>query len=115
MPKLFFSLARLQHVKVDLAFHTIDRQAWRYCHSLRIVKLPDTVVAIGHAFQGCYSLVTVEIPGCVGCSPVCGVLCSGTGCTIMDGAFHLAIGAVIGVCQTAVLLARDSSRGIVKV
>ena len=45
---------------------TVSRQAWRYCHSLRIVKLPDTVVAVGHAaFQGCYSLMTVEMPGCV--------------------------------------------------
>ena len=55
--KAFFSIARLRHVQVDPGFHTIERQAWRYCH---------TVVAIGYAaFQGCYSLVTVEMPGCV--------------------------------------------------
>ena len=62
----FFSVARLRHVKVDPGFHMIDRQAWRYCHSLQIVKLPDTAVAIEYAaFQGCYTLVMVEMPGCV--------------------------------------------------
>ena len=45
--KAFFSTARLRHVKVDPGFRTVSRQAWRYCHSLRIVKLLDTVVAIG--------------------------------------------------------------------
>ena len=64
--KAFFSVARLRHVNVDPGFHTIDRQAWRYCRSLQIVKLPDTVVAIEYAaFQGCYALVMVEMPGCV--------------------------------------------------
>ena len=53
--KAFFSTARLRHVKVDSGFHTVSRQAWRYCHSLRIVKLPDTV------FQGCYSLKMVDL------------------------------------------------------
>ena len=97
--KAFFSLARLRHVKVDPGFHTIDRQAWRYCHSLRIVKLPDTVVAIGHAaFQGCYSAVTVEMPCCV----ELGVRLFAECCAleqvgaITDGACHLAIGAVMG-------------------
>ena len=51
--KAFFSVAGLRRVKVDPGFHTIDRQAWRYCHSLQIVKSPDTVVAIEYAaFQG---------------------------------------------------------------
>ena len=97
--KAFVSLARLRRVKVDPGFHTIDRQAWRYCHSLRIVKLPDTVVAIGYAaFQGCYSLATVEMPGCV----ELGVRLFAECCAleqvgaITDGACHLAIGAVIG-------------------
>ena len=64
--KAFFSTARLRHVKVDTGFHTVSQQVWRYCHSLRIVKLLDTVVAIGYAaFQGCYSLKKVEMPGCV--------------------------------------------------
>ena len=63
MAKAFFSVARLRHVKVDPGFHMIDQQAWRYCHSLQIVKLPDTVVAIEYAaFQGCYTLVMVEMP-----------------------------------------------------
>ena len=55
--KAFFPVLRFRHVKVDSGFHMIDRQAWRYCHSLQIVKLPDT--------QGCYALVMVEMPGCV--------------------------------------------------
>ena len=64
--KAFYSVARLRHVMVDPGLHTIDRQAWRYCHSLQIVKLPDAVVAIEYAaFQGCYALVMVEMPGCV--------------------------------------------------
>ena len=97
--KAFFSTARLRHVKVDPGFHTVSRQAWRYCHSLRIVKLPDTVVAIGYAaFQGCYSLMTVEMPGCVELgvrlfSECCALEQVGT---ITNGACHLAIGAVIG-------------------
>ena len=53
--KAFFSLTRLRNVEPGL--HTIDRQAWQYCQSLRIVKLPATVVAVEHAsFQGCYAL-----------------------------------------------------------
>ena len=71
--KAFFSTARLRHVKVDPAFHMVSRQARRYCHSLRIVKLPDTVVAIGYAaFQGCYSLMTVEMPGCLAIGAIIG-------------------------------------------
>ena len=95
----FFSTARVRHVSVDTGFHTVSRQAWRYCHSLRIVKLPDTVVAIGYAaFQGCYSLKTVEMPGCVELgvrlfSECCALERVGI---ITDGACHLAVGAVIG-------------------
>ena len=64
--KAFFSLTRLRHVQMESGFHTIDRQAWRYCPSLRIVKLPETVGAIEYAsFQGCYALEVAEMPGCV--------------------------------------------------
>ena len=64
--KAFFSLTRLRHVKVEPGLHTIDRQAWRYCQSLRIVKLPETVVAVEYAsFQGRYALTVAEMPGCV--------------------------------------------------
>ena len=63
--KAFFSLTRLRNVQVESGFHTIDRQAWRYCPSLRIVKLPETVVAIEYAsFQGCYALEVAEMPEC---------------------------------------------------
>ena len=97
--KAFFSTARVRHVSIDAGFHTVSRQAWRYCHSLRIVKLPDTVVAIGYAaFQGCYSLQTVEMPGCVELgvrlfSECCALERVGN---ITDGACHLAVGAIIG-------------------
>ena len=64
--KAFSSVARLRRVGVDPSFHTIDREAWRYCYSLQIVKLPDTVVAVEYAaFQGCFALIMVEMPGCV--------------------------------------------------
>ena len=64
--KAFFSLARLRRVQVEAGYHTIERQAWRYCHTLTIVKLPCSVVTIANAaFQGCYALTTVEMPGCL--------------------------------------------------
>ena len=31
--KAFFALARLRHVQVEAGYHTIERQAWRYCHT----------------------------------------------------------------------------------
>ena len=31
--KAFYSLTRLPHVQVEAGSHTIERQAWRYCHS----------------------------------------------------------------------------------
>ena len=53
-------------MQVEAGYHTIERQAWRYCHTLTIVKLPSSVVAIANAaFQGCYALTTVATPGCV--------------------------------------------------
>ena len=64
--KAFFAIARLRHVQVEAGYHTIERQAWRYCHTLTIVKLPSSVVAVANAvFQGCYALTTVAMPGCV--------------------------------------------------
>ena len=61
--KAFFSLARLRHAQVETGFHTIERQAWRYCHSLTIVKSPSSVVAVEYAaFQGCHALTTVAMP-----------------------------------------------------
>ena len=75
----FYSTARVRHVSLDVGFRTVSPQVWRYCHSLRIVKLPDTVVAIGYAaFQGCYSLQIVEMPGCVELGAlILRVLCAG--------------------------------------
>ena len=64
--KAFFSLTRLRRVQVEAGFHTIDRQAWRYCHPLTIVNLPSSVVAVEYAaFHGCYALTAVAMPGCL--------------------------------------------------
>ena len=64
--KAFHSTTRVRHARLDAGFTAISPQGWRYCHSLRIVKLPDTVVTLGYAaFQGCYSLQVAEMPGCV--------------------------------------------------
>ena len=57
---------RLRRVQVEVGYHTIERQVWRYCHTLTIVKLPSSVVTIANAvFQGCYALTTVMMPGCL--------------------------------------------------
>ena len=97
--KAFFSVLRLRHVKVDSGLHMIDRQAWRYCHSLQIVKLLDTVVAIEYAAcQGCCALVMVEMPRCVDL----GVRLFSECCALekvgvtAEGVCRLAIGAVVG-------------------
>ena len=97
--KAFHSTARVRHVSLEAGFCTVSPQLWRYCHSLRIVKLPDTVVAIGYAaFQGCYSLQVIEMPGCVELdvrvfSECCALERVGN---ILDGGSYLAIGAIIG-------------------
>ena len=60
--KAFFALARLRHAQVEVGYHTIERQVWRCCHTLTIVKLPSSVITIANAaFQGCYAL-TMLIP-----------------------------------------------------
>ena len=97
--KAFHSTARVRHVCLDAGFCTICPQVWRYCHSLRVVKLPDTVLVIGYAvFQGCYSLQTVEMPGCVelgvrAFSECCALERVGN---ITDGGSYLAVGAIVG-------------------
>ena len=97
--KAFHSTARVRHVSVEAGFSTINPQVWRYCHSLRVVKLPDTALVIGYAvFQGCYSLQTVEMPGCVelgvrAFAECCALESVGN---ITDGGSYLAIGAIVG-------------------
>ena len=54
-------------------FTAISPQGWRYCHSLRIVKLPDTVVTLDTQYSK-----DVTPYG-----------------NIVDGGCHLAIGAII--------------------
>ena len=96
--KAFHSTARVRHAYLDVGFYAISPQAWRYCHSLRIVKLPETVVTLGYAtFQGCYSLQVAEMPGCVefgvrAFAECCALERVGN---IVDGGSHLAIGAII--------------------
>ena len=96
--KAFHSTMRVRHACLDGGFRIISPQARRYCHSLRIVKLPDTVVTLGYAvFQGCYSLQVAEMPGCVEFgfrvfSECCALERVGN---IVDGGSHLAIGAIV--------------------
>ena len=77
----------------------VDREAWRYCYSLQIVKLPESVVAVEYAaFQGCFALTMVEMPGCVAFgvrlfSECCALEKVGI---IKEGTSELAKGAVIG-------------------
>ena len=60
----FSSVPRLRHVWPTL--HTVEREAWQNCNQLQVVKLPSTVVSIQNsAFQGCFALVIVLVPGCV--------------------------------------------------
>ena len=42
--KAFHSTMRVRHVRVDAGFTAMSPQGWRYCHFLRIVELPETVV-----------------------------------------------------------------------
>ena len=64
--KAFFAVARLRHVQVEAGHHTIERQAWRHCHTLAIVKLPSSVVTVANAiFQECYALTAVVMSGCL--------------------------------------------------
>ena len=97
--RAFSSVARLRRARVDPGVRMIDREAWRYCHSLQVVKLPDTVVAVEYAaFQGCFALVMVEMLGCVAFgvrlfSECCALEKVGI---ITEGACELAKRAVIG-------------------
>ena len=97
--KAFHSTARVRHVRLEAGFCTVSPQSWRYCHFVRIVKLPDMVVAIGYAaFQGCHSLQVIEMPGCVELgvrvfSECCALERVGN---ILDGGSYLAIGTIIG-------------------
>ena len=96
--KAFHSTTRVRHACLDVGFTATSPQEWRYCHSLRIVKLLDTVVTLGYAvFQGCYSLQVAEMPGCVEFgvrvfSECCAKESVGN---IVDRGCHLAIGAII--------------------
>ena len=58
--KAFHSTARVRHVSLDEEFSTVSLQVWRHCHSLRIVKQPDTEVATDCAvFQGSCCLAAI--------------------------------------------------------
>ena len=57
--KAFHSTARVRHAWLDVGFCTVCPQAWRCCHSLRMVKLPDTATVIGYAAFQSYSLQVV--------------------------------------------------------
>ena len=52
--KAFFALARLRHVQVEAGYHTIERQAWRYCHTLIICQAAQLG---GHNCECCFPRV----------------------------------------------------------
>ena len=56
----------LRHVWVEEGINTIGASAWQSCQQLQIVKLPPSVVCLQDgAFQGCYALMDVLVPGCI--------------------------------------------------
>ena len=61
-----FVLDNIRHVLVDAGIHTIGASAWQSCQQLQIVKLPPSVVCLKDgAFQGCYALMDILVPGCI--------------------------------------------------
>ena len=65
LPNAFSHVSDIRRVQVEAGVHTIVEAAWQSCQRLQIVKLPDTVVCLQDgAFQRCYELRTVLVPGC---------------------------------------------------
>ena len=65
LPHAFSHISDIRHVQVETGVHTIGEAAWQSCQRLQIIKLPDTVVCLQDgAFQRCYELRTVLVPGC---------------------------------------------------
>ena len=65
LPNAFSHVSDIRHVQVEAGVHTVGEAAWQSCQRLQIVKLPDTVVCLQDgAFQRCYELRTVLVPGC---------------------------------------------------
>ena len=55
----------VRHALVEEGFRIVGEAAWRSCHRLQIVHLPDTVVSLRHgAFCRCYVLREVTACGC---------------------------------------------------
>ena len=65
LPNAFSHVSDIRHVQVEPGIHTVGEAAWQSCQRLQIVKLPDTVVCLQEgAFQRCYELRMVLVPGC---------------------------------------------------
>ena len=65
LPNAFSHVSDVRHVQVEPGIHTVGESAWQSCQRLQIVKLPATVVCLQDgAFQGCYELKMVLVPGC---------------------------------------------------
>ena len=57
--------SEVRHALVEEGFRIVGEAAWRSCHRLQIVHLPDTVVSLRRgAFCRCYVLREVTAPGC---------------------------------------------------
>ena len=56
----------LRHVEIAEGIQHVGFAAWQGCQQLQIVKLPSSVLSLEDgAFQGCYALREVVVPGCV--------------------------------------------------
>ena len=64
-PQAFSYHTEVRHALVEEGFRIVGEAAWRSCHRLQIVHLPDTVVSLRHgAFRKWYMLREVTAPGC---------------------------------------------------
>ena len=65
LPHAFAHTGGTRHVKVEEGIRIVAEEAWRNCQNLQIVHLADTVLSLQkRAFQRCYALRTILVPGC---------------------------------------------------
>ncbi|MBO7271987.1 MAG: leucine-rich repeat domain-containing protein, partial [Bacteroidaceae bacterium] len=59
----FYSLSKLNYVKLPKDLVSVGDYMFRGCSSLREIELPETVQSVGHqAFNNCTSLTHIELP-----------------------------------------------------
>ena len=65
LPQAFAHSGGIRHVKVDEGIRIVAEAAWHNCQNLQIVHLAGTVLSLQkRAFQRCYALRTILVPGC---------------------------------------------------